>query len=41
MKKISIVGCGRIFNKHYNSINNLKNYFVISGVFDLDKKKIN
>ena len=39
MKKISIVGCGRIFNKHYNSINNLKDYFVISGVFDLDKKK--
>lgn len=38
--KIAIVGCGRIFNKHYSAINKLKNFFTIESVCDLDFKKI-
>ncbi len=38
--KIAIVGCGRIFNKHYIAINKLKNFFEIESICDLDSKKI-
>ena len=38
MIKIAIIGCGRIFHKHFLAINNTKGLKVIS-VCDIDKKK--
>ena len=38
--KLAIIGCGRIFNKHYAAINKLNNFFVIESLCDLDLKKI-
>lgn len=39
MYKIAIIGCGRIFNKHYSSLVKNKAFFKIVGVFDIDKDK--
>ena len=38
--KIAIIGCGRIFDKHYNSIIKLSKNYELVGAYDLDKKKI-
>ena len=38
MIKIAIIGCGRIFHKHFLAINNTKGLKIIS-VCDIDKKK--
>ena len=37
--KVAIVGCGRIFFKHQESIKILKTKYDLIGVFDLNKKK--
>lgn len=37
--KIAIIGCGRIFDKHYNSIIKLSKNYELVGAYDLDKKK--
>ena len=39
MYKVAIIGCGRIFNKHFEALNHNKKYFKIVGVFDRDPKK--
>lgn len=41
MKKIFIVGCGRIFQKHIDSINILTNKLKLVGVSDNNKIKLN
>lgn len=41
MIKVLIVGCGRILNKHLQSIKKLKKNFKIIGIVDIDIKKIN
>ena len=38
--KLAIVGCGRIFDKHYNAISKLKKKFIIESICDLNLKKI-
>jgi len=38
--KLAIVGCGRIFDKHYVAINKLKKNYIIESVCDLNYKKI-
>ena len=37
--KIAIIGCGRIFHKHYNSIKKQSNNYELVGAFDIDIKK--
>ncbi len=39
MYKVVIIGAGRIFQKHYQSIKNLKNKFKLVGVFDKEKTR--
>jgi len=39
MKKVVIIGAGRIFNKHFEALNHNKKYFKIVGIFDIDPKK--
>ena len=39
MLKIAIIGCGRIFNKHFEAISSLKRIYRIVGIYDRDKKK--
>ena len=41
MKKVVIIGAGRIFNKHFEALNHNKKYFKIVGIFDIDPKKNN
>ena len=40
MLKVAIVGCGRIFDKHMNSIVDLKNKFKLVSICDIDKKRL-
>ena len=39
MMKILIIGCGRIFPKHLESISKLNSLFKLVGVCDVDLKK--
>ena len=39
MIKIAIIGCGRIFNKHYIAINNTTGIKLVA-VCDIDKKNL-
>lgn len=39
--KIFIIGCGRIFQKHLDSINFLKNKLNLVGISDLNKRRLN
>ena len=39
MKKVVIIGAGRIFNKHFEAIKSLKKSYEIVGVFDSNHER--
>ena len=38
--KICVIGCGKISKKHFEAIDNLKNYFILVGVCDVNSKNL-